>query len=121
MRFAGTLALMGISIILTLILMFTGGQLRFVYLLGVSGDGIAEYSPFWLIVVQSLAAVLFLKQSFMGLAILFGMAAVLSIDIFQLFSMVDIPDASLKMQAGIIILLWTTLMSAAFSYRYFTE
>ena len=57
----------------------------------------------------------------MGLAVLFGMLSELSIDIFQHFSMLDFPDMSLKLQAGIIILLWSTIVSGAAFYWHFTE
>ena len=121
MRFAVTLFLMGICMLLTLILLLMDGRLCFIYLPGASGDGIAEYSPLWLLVVEAIAAVFTFKKSFMGLSILLGAASALSIDIFQLFSMVSIPDMSLKLQAGIIILLWLTIISGVFSYQYFKE
>lgn len=121
MRFAVTLFLMGTCILLTLILLLMDGRLCFLYVPGGSGDGIADYSPLWLLGVEAIAAVFFVKKSFMGPAVLFGAALALSIDIYQLFSMVSVPDLSLKLQAGITIFFWITLIFGAFSFLYFKE
>ncbi len=92
-----------------------------IYVPGATGDGIAEYSPLWLLVPEAVAAGLMLKKNIMGLCILFGIAAGLSVDIFFLFSRFDVPDIFLKMQASIIAALWCTVISGTASYGFFKE
>ncbi len=121
MRFLITLLLLGIGILLTLITMFSGGQIYLIYVPGATGDGIAEYSPLWLFIPELIIAGLTLKKNLWGLVVLLGIASCLSIDVISLFFMMDVPDGSLKMQAAIISVFWLTVISGAASYRFFKD
>ncbi len=118
MRLLIPLGLICITIFMTAIMLIFGNGFYITYIPTASGDGIAQYSPLWILAVEMVAAYGLFARQWWGVGIVFAPAIAMSIDIYPAWMILGHPDMSLKFHISVTILIWCTAVSGLFAIKY---
>lgn len=118
MRVLILIGLICITILVTLVMWMTGNGFYITYIPAGTEDGIARYNPLWILALELAATYFLFKRHIIGLVFVFAQAFAISVDIYPAWKLLGIPDASLKLQMAVCVLMWCTTVSGLAAYRY---
>ena len=117
MRLLIPLGLISVTIFVTMIMWISGNGFYITYIPAASGDGIARYSPLWILAVELVAAYALFARQFWGVMIIFAPALAMSIDIYPAWMILGQPDLSLVFHIAVTVLILCTGISSVVAYR----
>lgn len=109
------------GILVTVVMWISGNGFYLCYVPAGTGDGIAQYSPIWILLTELAAAYGIFKRKLWGPLILFAPAVATSIDIYPAWMILGRPDRSLVFHIAVTVLMWLTALTGAMAYRYLTD
>ena len=118
MRLLFPLGLICITILVTLIMWISGNGFYITYVPAATGDGIARYSPLWILAAELVAAYGLFSRQFWGVIIIFAPSLAISMDIYPAWMILGHPDTSLIFHMAVAALIWCTGISGVIAYRY---
>lgn len=118
MRLLIPLGLISVTILVTMIMWISGNGFYITYIPAAAGDGIARYSPLWILAVELVAAYALFARQFWGVMIIFAPALAMSIDIYPAWMILGHPDMSLIFHIAVTVLILCTGISGVVAYRY---
>ena len=117
MRLLIPLGLISVTIFVTMVMWISGNGFYITYIPAASGDGIARYSPLWILAVELVAAYALFARQFWGVMIIFAPALAMSIDIYPAWMILGQPDLSLVFHIAVTVLILCTGISSVVAYR----
>jgi hypothetical protein len=118
MRLLIPLGLICITILVTAIMLISGNGFYITYIPAASGDGIAQYSPLWILVVEVVAAYGLFARQLWGVVIVFAPALAMSLDIYPAWMILGHPDMSLIFHILVTTLVWCTAVSGVVAIKF---
>ncbi len=118
MRLLIPIGLICITILVTVIMWISGNGFYLTYVPAASGDGIARYSPLWILAFELVAAYGLFARQLWGVIIICAPAFAMSIDIYPAWMILGQPDLSLIFHITVTVLVWCTGISGVVAYRY---